>query len=115
MTPRSRDRAAHPRVELTIDEVVLRGVPPQEAEAVLAQLRATLADLAGEWLRQRGGALLAGRAESSRRLPPVVAPAGAPAVLGAAIAARVWGDLSSGGRRARSAAGPAATAPGARR
>jgi hypothetical protein len=94
-----------PRIQLTIDEVILRGVPPQQAEAVVAQFRATLAELAGAWLIQEGGAVLAARAESSRRLPPVAVPADAPGALGAAIAARVWGDLSTGGR----------SGPGARR
>lgn len=103
--PATAGPGTRPRVELTIDEVVLRGVPRDQAEAVVAQLRATLAELAQRWSPENG-AFPATRAESSRRLPAVIAPAGAPAVLGAALALGVWDDLTGASRPTRTKPAP---------
>ena len=110
-----RGAAARPRVEVTIDEVVLRGLPHHEAEAVIAQLRTTLDELAQAWIARAGpddGALPPARTESSRRLPPVTAPAGSPDALGAAVAARVWDELAAERRPTRPERGPAARGDG---
>lgn len=91
-------------IELTIDEVVLRGVPPGQAREVLARIEARLGELAGGWSAGSANpADLADRAESSRRLPPIDAPAASPAALGAAVADAVWREV--GGGPARTGAG----------
>jgi hypothetical protein len=87
--------APHPRLEVVVDELVLRGVPPERAHAVAAAVEARLAALAESW----AGAPLAGRAEAFRRLPAVQAPAAAPAALGDAVAEAVWDAIAGGGRR----------------
>lgn len=85
------------RLELVVDEVVLRGVPPEQARAAVAALEAQLALLAEQWVRS--GATLAPRAEAFRRLPAVDAPAASPAALGGAVAGAVWGALSGRAER----------------
>jgi hypothetical protein len=79
------------RVEVTVDELVLRGVPRERAHAVAAALEARLAALAA------AGAPPAPRDEAFRRLPAVEAQAGDPAALGEAVADAVWRALA--GRR----------------
>ena len=111
----NRSGTSRPRFEVTIDEVVLRGIPHHEAEAVIAQLRTTLDELAQAWISRAGpddGALPPARTESSRRLPPVTAPAGSPGALGAAVAARVWDELAAERRPTRPERGPAARGDG---
>ena len=85
-------------VEITIDEVVLRGVPPEDAHAVLAVLQKTLGEQAAEWARRGGsdGGLVE-RAETSRRLAAVNAPDGSPEHLGQAVAGAVWSSLAGEG------------------
>jgi hypothetical protein len=87
-----------PRIDIVIDELVLRGVAPEHADAVAAALRAQLELLAGPWAAGAGTAPVAGRDESFRRLPAVDVAAGAPAVLGDAVAGAVFDGLA-GGRR----------------
>ena len=74
------------RVEIVIDELVVRGASPTQADALAAALEARLAALAEQHEGQ-----LRGRAESSRRLRPVVAQQ---ADLGGAIADAVWGAIA---------------------
>jgi hypothetical protein len=81
-------------IEVVIDELVVRGLEPGEAQAARAALEARLAELAGS-----EHADVRGRAEASRRLPPVTAPAGSPDALGAAVAGRVWGAVARGKSR----------------
>lgn len=90
MTPPERG------VDLTIDEVVLRGVPSEQAQEVLAHLETRLAELASEWTGDT--ASLRDRAESSRRLPAVDAPAGSASALGIAVAEAVWSEIDGGTR-----------------
>lgn len=78
-------------IEVVIDELVIRGLPPNQAKAAAAALEARLAALA------RDGDVVP-RQDTFRRTPPVAAPAAKPAVLGEAVAAAVWGAVSSGGR-----------------
>ena len=106
-------RTSRPRVEVTIDEVILRGVPPEQARAVLAALEARIGELAAGWIATSDGDDDAARFgdgrsrhESGRRLPDL-GTAGSPAGLGVAVADAVWADLSSGGRPARHRAGTA--------
>ena len=106
-------RSVGPRVEVTIDEVILRGVPPEQARDVLAALEARIGELATGWAATSDGDDDADRFgdgrdrhESGRRLPDL-GTAGSPAGLGVAVADAVWADLSSGGRPARHRTGSA--------
>jgi hypothetical protein len=80
-----------PRVEIDVSEVVLRGVPPEQAPAVLAALRERLAALA--LADHEAVAGLGDRAETSRRLRPLASPAAGGADLGMAVADAVWADF----------------------
>ena len=111
MRQRAVAAPGRPRIEVTIDEVVLRGVPHHQSHEVLARFESRLSELVTAWGQESSP--LHDRAESSRRLAPVDSPAGSPVALGSAVAERVWGDLSSGGRPARGSARPGAA--GARR
>lgn len=77
-------------IEVVIDELVIRGLSPEEAHAAAAALEARLASLA------RDGDV-APHHDAFRRTPPVAAPAAKPAAVGEAVAAAVWGAVSSGG------------------
>lgn len=79
------------RVEIVVDELVVRGVGAGEARLLATGLEARLAQLAAG-----GGAALPARDEAFRRLPAVEAPAGSPAEAGAAVAGAVWSALSGG-------------------
>lgn len=72
-------------VEIVIDELVLRGVAPEQAPTVAAALQARLAELAV------GGAELAPRVEASRRLAPIMLDRANG--LGEAVAERVWSGI----------------------
>jgi hypothetical protein len=82
-----------PRVEIVVDELVVRGLEPREARAAAAALEGRLSELAGA-----GADGLASRDEAVRRLPPVAPASTAPAALGEAVAGAVWNGLASGGR-----------------
>jgi hypothetical protein len=85
------------KVEVTVDELVFRGVPAERANAVAAALEARLAALGEEWAAS--GAQPAPRDEAFRRLPAVEAPAGEAAALGRSVADAVWAAIAGGGRR----------------
>jgi hypothetical protein len=86
-----------PQIGIVVDELVLRGVPADQAEAVSLALQAQLGVLGERWAAA-GGAVPAARDESFRRLPAVAAGATSPDELGARVAAAVFDGLS-GGRR----------------
>ena len=86
--------ALRPSVELVVDEVILRGVPPERARAVTAALEARLTAFAAG----SGSLPLASRSEAFRRLPAAAAPAASPAALGDAVAEAVWSAIGGGGR-----------------
>ena len=75
------------RVEVVIDELVLRGVEPAQAHAAAAALESQLRALA-----QAHEGPLRGRAESSRRLEPIAVAA--PQRLGERVAEAVWGAIA---------------------
>jgi hypothetical protein len=81
-------------IEIVIDELVVRGLTPEQAHATAAALEARLAELAGS-----DHAPVRGRAEASRRPPAVAAPAASPDALGRSVAGAVWGAVSGGGAR----------------
>ena len=70
-----------PRVEIAIDELVVRGLSPEAARELAAAVETELTALAA-----RGGEVRA-REEAFRRLPPVTAGENG---LGADVAAAVW-------------------------
>jgi len=74
------------RLEIVVDELVVRGLSPAQARGVVADLESRLAVLADG----HEGPLRA-RAESFRRLEPVTAR---PERLGGAVADRVWGEVA---------------------
>jgi hypothetical protein len=76
-------------IELVIDELVVRGLSPEDARVAAAALEARLGALAGS-----GDADVRARAEAFRRLGPVSTPAGSPAALGESVAGAVWGAVS---------------------
>jgi hypothetical protein len=81
------------RVEIVIDELIVRGLSPSAAGDAAAALEARLTALAesGDAVRER--------AETSRRLAPIDLPAGSPGALGDAVAEAVWGAVSREGAR----------------
>jgi hypothetical protein len=79
------------RVEIVIDELVMRGLTPPQARAAAAALETRLGELAAEPAR------LGSREEASRRLSPV--HAASPAGVGAAVAGVVWNGVT--GNRTR--------------
>lgn len=88
-----------PRIEIVVDELVLRGVAADQAAAVSAALQAQLGVLGERWAAGGGGAPpFAARDETSRRARPVSLAAGSPALLGDAVAGAVFDGLA-GGRR----------------
>ena len=99
------------RIEIVVDELVVRGLSPEAARAAAAALEARLAD-AG---RQSGAERPRARARHFRRLPAIDAARGSPAELGDAVAGAVWGALAGGGATVsstRTHAGAAAEAGG---
>jgi hypothetical protein len=77
------------RVEIVVDELVLRGVPNERAGEVEAALGTRLAELG------RGDGL-ASREEAFRRAPDVHADS--PGALGDAVAGAVWSAVAGGER-----------------
>jgi hypothetical protein len=79
-------------IEVVIDQLVVHGLSPSEAQTVAVALEARLAAVA------RDGEV-ASRSDQFRRAGAVTAPAGNPAALGEAVAGAVWGAVrGSGGR-----------------
>jgi hypothetical protein len=79
-------------LEIVVDELVVHGLPPEQARVAAAALERRLTTLAA------GNAdALSSRSESVRRLPAV--EAASPAAIGEAVAAAVWNAFAGGGRR----------------
>ena len=87
-----------PRIEIVVDELVLRGVAPEQADAVSAALQTELAVLGERWAATAGAPAFVARDESFRRARAVSVAAGSPALLGDAVAGAVFDGLA-GGRR----------------
>ncbi|MER6187916.1 hypothetical protein [Streptomyces sp. NPDC001652] len=79
-------------IEIVVDEVVLRGVPPELAHAVVAAFQERLTALAHADADTIGR--LANRADPSERLRLPSEPAADPTELGAAVAQAVWSDIT---------------------
>ena len=74
------------RIEIVVDELVVRGLPPAQARAAAAAFEARLVELAGE------PAVIAARSDPARLLPTV--QAGTAAGVGEAAAGAVWKELA---------------------
>jgi hypothetical protein len=77
------------RVEIVIDELVMRGLSPEQARVAAASIESRLVELADT------GATVRSRDEASRRLPDVTATPGS---LGDSVAGAVWSGLAGDGR-----------------
>jgi hypothetical protein len=73
------------RVEIVVDELVVRGLSPEAARAAAESFEARLTELASSDVDIRE------RVEHSRRLPPVDVPVGD---VGPAVAGALWSALS---------------------
>lgn len=71
-----------PRVEIVIDELVVRGLSRRDARAAAAAIEARLAELAATTGDRHPG--------TPDRPARVVVPAGEPEALGNAVAGAVW-------------------------
>jgi hypothetical protein len=76
-----------PRLEIVVDELVVRGLSPGEARVAAGAFETRLAGLGRERQREPRE-----RSETSRRLPAVRADS--PAGVGAAVAGAVWDAVS---------------------
>jgi hypothetical protein len=79
-----------PRVEIVVDELVVRGLRPTEARSAADAFEAHLAQLAA------GEAPVAERTESFRAAPAIQAGSDE---LGKAVAGAVWSEISGSARR----------------
>jgi hypothetical protein len=86
-----------PRVEITIDEIVLRGIPAERRHDVARALEARLGDLVAASITSADG--WRSRDESSRRVFPRQLAGGDGEALGAAVAASLHDVLTDRGRR----------------
>jgi hypothetical protein len=80
------------RIEIVIDELVVRGLAPEQARVAATALEARLGAIASPPEVQ-----VHPRSEAFRRLPAIEVPAGSSVALGEAVAGSVWSALSGGG------------------
>jgi len=85
------------RLEIDVDELVVRGLPPSQARAVVAALEQRLNEIGAEWAGS--GSTITARDEPFRRAPAVTPEAPTPAAVGEAAAAAIWGTIAGGDRR----------------
>lgn len=85
------------QLRIEIDEIVLRGVRPEEAHAVVADLEQALRFHATAWTGSRRR--IAPRVEASRRAAPLSVSGPAPSNLGVEVARTVFGTIAHPGER----------------
>jgi len=81
------------RLEIVVDELVVSGLPANEARLAAAALEHRLAALAAE-----STATLSERSEPVRRVTAGDARGASPAAVGEAAAGAVWRELAGGAR-----------------
>ncbi len=85
-----------PRISITVGELVLRGVPPEQAPAMVAAFEQRLTALAAQHAnpshRPAAGTL------HLARPAPIRTPANAPEALGARAAESVWASVIHAGQ-----------------
>jgi hypothetical protein len=86
-----------PRLEIRVDEVVVRGLPPAQARSAVAALEARLQALGAGWVGS--GTPIAPRDEAFRRAPVVAPATGSPRSVGESAASAVWTTIAGGDRR----------------
>jgi hypothetical protein len=81
------------RIEIVIDELVLRGVAPEDRHAVAAGIQDALQAHGTEWAA--AGRTIGSRSEAGRRAPATTSPVGEPRTLGLRVGTALW-DASTG-------------------
>ena len=84
------------RLEILVDEVVVRGLSPAEARSAVAALEARLAALGEAWAGS--DAPIAPRDEAFRRGPAATPRTASPAAVGESAASAVWSTIVGGER-----------------
>jgi hypothetical protein len=85
------------RLEIRIDELVLRGLSPAQARSAVEALEARLAALGADWAASTTA--IEPRDEAFRRAPAVTPPSGTPAAFGESAASAVWTAVAGGAER----------------
>ena len=86
-----------PRLEIRVDEVVVRGLPPAQARSAVAALEARLQALGEGWVAS--GPPIAPRDEAFRRASTLTPATSSPAAVGESAASAIWGAIAREDRR----------------
>ncbi|MCA1572110.1 MAG: hypothetical protein LC798_17700 [Chloroflexi bacterium] len=86
-----------PRLEIRVDEVVVRGLPPAQARSAVAALEARLRALGEGWVAS--GTPILPREEAFRRTPITTPRTASPVAVGESTASAVWATIAGGERR----------------
>jgi hypothetical protein len=85
------------RLEILVDEVVVRGLSPAQVRSAVAALEARLQLLGEGWAAS--GMAIAARDESFRRAPVATPATSSPAAVGESAASSIWAVIASGDRQ----------------
>jgi hypothetical protein len=88
-----------PRLDIRVDDVVVRGLPPGEARSAVAALEARLQALGEGWVASDASKAIAPRDEAFRRAPTVTPATSSPATVGESAASAIWGAIVREDRR----------------
>lgn len=88
-----------PRLEIRVDEVVVRGLSPAQARSAVAALEARLQVLGEGWASARATTAIAPRDEAFRRAPVATPQTASPRSIGESAASTVWTTIVGGDRR----------------
>ena len=88
-----------PRLEIRVDEVVLRWLPPAEARSAVAALEARLQALGEGWVASDASRAIAPRDEAFRRTAIATPRTASPVAVGESTASAVWATIAGGDRR----------------
>ena len=86
-----------PRLELLVDEIVMRGLPASDARAVIAAMEVRLYQLGELWAASSEA--IGTRDDAVRRSAPVTPASAAGADVGESVASAVWAIVAGGERR----------------
>jgi hypothetical protein len=89
--------ARRDRLEILVDEVVVRGLSPAEARSAVAALEARLQVLGEDWAVSN--AAIAPRDEVFRRAPITTPRTASPVAVGESAASAVWSTIAGSDRR----------------
>ncbi len=92
-------RAPGHRLEIRVDEVIVRGLSPAQARSAVAALEARLQALGEGWASATPTPSIAPRDDSFRRGPVIAPPTGNPTAVGESAASAVWTTIAGGDRR----------------